>query len=109
MSHLIAPSILSADFANIQRDVEMINRSAERHLIVLFTARCDPPRREPNRSDRYLPKVYCGILTGNVIIMNVDSEAEFPSVRISASKIDGVSKASAWRTNVPTNVMQKNL
>ena len=27
MSHLIAPSILSADFANIQRDVEMINRS----------------------------------------------------------------------------------
>jgi len=28
MSHLIAPSILSADFANIQRDVEMINNSA---------------------------------------------------------------------------------
>lgn len=27
MSHLIAPSILSADFANIQRDVEMINAS----------------------------------------------------------------------------------
>lgn len=27
MSHLIAPSILSADFANIQRDVEMINKS----------------------------------------------------------------------------------
>ncbi len=27
MSHLIAPSILSADFANIQRDVEMINES----------------------------------------------------------------------------------
>lgn len=27
MSHLIAPSILSADFANIQRDVEMINHS----------------------------------------------------------------------------------
>lgn len=27
MSHLIAPSILSADFANIQRDVEMINSS----------------------------------------------------------------------------------
>lgn len=27
MSHLIAPSILSADFANIQRDVEMINTS----------------------------------------------------------------------------------
>jgi ribulose-phosphate 3-epimerase len=27
MSHLIAPSILSADFANIQRDVEMINNS----------------------------------------------------------------------------------
>jgi ribulose-phosphate 3-epimerase len=28
MSHLIAPSILSADFANIQRDVEMINNSS---------------------------------------------------------------------------------
>ncbi len=26
-SHLIAPSILSADFANLQRDVEMINQS----------------------------------------------------------------------------------
>jgi ribulose-phosphate 3-epimerase len=28
MSHLIAPSVLSCDFANIQRDVEMINQSA---------------------------------------------------------------------------------
>ena len=28
MSHLIAPSVLSCDFANIQRDVEMINKSA---------------------------------------------------------------------------------
>ena len=27
MKHLVAPSILSADFANIQRDVEMINKS----------------------------------------------------------------------------------
>ena len=27
MSHLIAPSVLAADFANIQRDVEMINNS----------------------------------------------------------------------------------
>lgn len=27
MNHLIAPSILSADFANLQRDVEMINKS----------------------------------------------------------------------------------
>ena len=27
MKHLIAPSILSADFANLQRDVEMINAS----------------------------------------------------------------------------------
>lgn len=27
MKHLIAPSILSADFANLQRDVEMINNS----------------------------------------------------------------------------------
>ncbi|TDQ12136.1 ribulose-phosphate 3-epimerase [Pedobacter metabolipauper] len=27
MNHLIAPSILSADFANLQRDVEMINAS----------------------------------------------------------------------------------
>ena len=27
MSHLIAPSLLAADFANLQRDVEMINRS----------------------------------------------------------------------------------
>jgi ribulose-phosphate 3-epimerase len=27
MSHLIAPSVLSADFANLQRDVEMINAS----------------------------------------------------------------------------------
>lgn len=28
MSHLIAPSVLSADFANLQRDIEMINSSA---------------------------------------------------------------------------------
>lgn len=28
MPHLIAPSVLSADFANLQRDVEMINSSA---------------------------------------------------------------------------------
>ena len=28
MSHLIAPSVLSADFANLGRDVEMINASA---------------------------------------------------------------------------------
>lgn len=27
MSHLVAPSMLSADFANIQRDVEMVNNS----------------------------------------------------------------------------------
>ncbi|MFL5763230.1 MAG: ribulose-phosphate 3-epimerase [Bacteroidia bacterium] len=27
MTHIIAPSVLSADFANIQRDVEMINKS----------------------------------------------------------------------------------
>ncbi len=27
MAHIVAPSILSADFANIQRDVEMINKS----------------------------------------------------------------------------------
>jgi ribulose-phosphate 3-epimerase len=27
MAHLIAPSVLSADFANLQRDIEMINRS----------------------------------------------------------------------------------
>ena len=27
MKHLIAPSVLSADFANLQKDVEMINRS----------------------------------------------------------------------------------
>jgi len=27
MSHIIAPSILAADFANLQRDIEMINRS----------------------------------------------------------------------------------
>ncbi|WP_316815062.1 ribulose-phosphate 3-epimerase [Pedobacter nyackensis] len=27
MSHLIAPSVLSADFANLQRDIEMINSS----------------------------------------------------------------------------------
>ena len=27
MSHLIAPSILAADFANLQRDVEMVNQS----------------------------------------------------------------------------------
>jgi ribulose-phosphate 3-epimerase len=27
MAHIVAPSILSADFANIQRDVEMINNS----------------------------------------------------------------------------------
>jgi ribulose-phosphate 3-epimerase len=28
MNHLIAPSVLSADFANLQRDIEMINASA---------------------------------------------------------------------------------
>lgn len=28
MAHLIAPSVLSCDFANIQRDVEMINKSS---------------------------------------------------------------------------------
>jgi len=27
MSHLVAPSILAADFANMQRDIEMLNRS----------------------------------------------------------------------------------
>ncbi|MGZ3872931.1 MAG: ribulose-phosphate 3-epimerase [Mucilaginibacter sp.] len=27
MNHLVAPSILAADFANLQRDIEMINRS----------------------------------------------------------------------------------
>jgi len=27
MSHIIAPSILAADFANLQRDIEMINQS----------------------------------------------------------------------------------
>lgn len=27
MSHLVAPSVLSADFANLQRDVEMLNNS----------------------------------------------------------------------------------
>lgn len=27
MSHIVAPSILAADFANLQRDVEMVNRS----------------------------------------------------------------------------------
>src|SRR5476651_2312823 len=27
MSHIVAPSILSADFGNLQRDVEMINQS----------------------------------------------------------------------------------
>lgn len=28
MKHLVAPSILSADFANLQRDIEMLNNSA---------------------------------------------------------------------------------
>jgi len=28
MGHLIAPSVLAADFANIQRDVEMVNKSS---------------------------------------------------------------------------------
>jgi ribulose-phosphate 3-epimerase len=28
MSHLVAPSILSADFGNLQRDIEMVNESA---------------------------------------------------------------------------------
>jgi len=27
MSHLVAPSILAADFANLGKDIEMINRS----------------------------------------------------------------------------------
>ncbi|MFM1931990.1 MAG: hypothetical protein RL226_1293, partial [Bacteroidota bacterium] len=28
MNHLIAPSLLAADFANLQRDIEMINTSS---------------------------------------------------------------------------------
>ncbi|NNC84125.1 MAG: ribulose-phosphate 3-epimerase [Flavobacteriales bacterium] len=32
MSHIIAPSILAADFANIQRDVELVNRSEAQYL-----------------------------------------------------------------------------
>ena len=28
MSHIIAPSILAADFANLQRDIEMVNNSS---------------------------------------------------------------------------------
>jgi ribulose-phosphate 3-epimerase len=32
MSHIIAPSILAADFANIQRDVEMVNESEAQWL-----------------------------------------------------------------------------
>lgn len=32
MSHIIAPSILAADFANIQRDVELVNRSEAQWL-----------------------------------------------------------------------------
>ena len=27
MSHLISPSLLAADFGNLQRDIEMVNRS----------------------------------------------------------------------------------
>ena len=27
MSHIVAPSVLSADFGNLQRDIEMINES----------------------------------------------------------------------------------
>ena len=27
MSHLIAPSILAADFANLQKEIEMVNQS----------------------------------------------------------------------------------
>ena len=27
MSHIVAPSILSADFGNLQKDVEMVNES----------------------------------------------------------------------------------
>ena len=30
MPHLIAPSILAADFANLQRDAEMVNNSRSR-------------------------------------------------------------------------------
>lgn len=32
MDHLIAPSILAADFANLQRDVEMLNNSAADYI-----------------------------------------------------------------------------
>lgn len=32
MSHIVAPSILAADFANIQRDVEMVNESSAQWL-----------------------------------------------------------------------------
>ena len=34
MSHLIAPSILAADFANLQRDVEMLNESQADYIHV---------------------------------------------------------------------------
>jgi ribulose-phosphate 3-epimerase len=27
MSHLVSPSLLAADFGNLQRDIEMVNRS----------------------------------------------------------------------------------
>ena len=37
MSHKIAPSLLSADFLNLQRDIEMINRSEADWLHDLVT------------------------------------------------------------------------
>ena len=35
MSNLIAPSILAADFANLQRDIEMINKSDDYSLLAV--------------------------------------------------------------------------
>ncbi len=38
MSHIIAPSILAADFANIQRDVELVNESEAQwlHIDIMY-------------------------------------------------------------------------
>ena len=37
MSNLIAPSVLAADFANLQRDIEMINNSEADwfHIVIM--------------------------------------------------------------------------
>ena len=56
MNHKIAPSLLAADFLNLQRDIEMINKSD--FCIFFYDENYLPPRRKNSRRDLfdYQPK-----------------------------------------------------